>query len=65
MSEADKLANQIARQLYAMVSKPKKREPEKGRFTFTDEYPFAKKSRGKFSPVEPEQKESWRRLREK
>ena len=33
--------------------------------TPTDEYPFRKKSRGRFSPVSAEQKEEWRQLADK
>ncbi len=33
--------------------------------TPTDEYPFRKKSRGRFKPVDPEQKASWAKLAER
>jgi hypothetical protein len=71
MSEADKLVNQIARQLYAMSMKKKDKDipnslrNERYQRTMTDEYPFAKKPRGHFSRVEPDQKECWRKLHDK
>ena len=33
--------------------------------TPTDEYPFRKKSQGRFSPVSAEQKEEWQKLADK
>ena len=61
---AENVINQICRQLYAMGKK--KKEPDfiassrdaKYQRTFTDEYPFAKKSRGR-QPVPKEQREHW------
>lgn len=71
MSEATNTINQIARQLFAMSQKKKDKDlvsslqNEKYQRTMTDEYPFSKIARGRFRPVDDEQKEQWRKLAER
>lgn len=64
---AENIANQIARQLYAMSAKKKEASlveslrNERYQRTFTDEH-YELKDRGRFRPVPQEQKDAWKIL---
>ena len=69
---SEQTANQVIRQLYAMLIKKRDSktateiarhmENEGYQRTFTDEYPFAKKSRAGMKKVAAEQKANWAAL---
>ncbi len=65
---AENVANQIARQLFAMASKRRDKDlvqslqNEKYQRTFTDEYLFRGPSRARLDRVDPEQKRQWAAL---